>query len=456
MNAEGGGGGTAGSLIWFLLLTALNAGILAALFTVGSLEEVAKNWSRYRCNPIYMPFAASFGSDPLDNFKFCLDSVFAGKAAMIFAPLYSILSEFGSIINKIVNVAMGLRNLFANMFSSVRDFLGNVKQRLLTIITQIRISFIKMNQLMGRVFGTLYAVIYMGLSGLAAGQNIANNDLVKFLFEFCFAPETAVPLADGSTVAIRDIHVGDVLAAVNGAQPKVTGSFVFDGHRTPMVMIGDLHLSKEHYVEGAPAEEHPAATIAFSIPQLVCLNVEGHKFRIGPLTVSDYDESSHPAVIADVQALAERKLNGRSYPPPSDPRVIEALKEYTLGIDGDALILLENQEWKRLRDIRLGDQLRNAGYVLGTVHEYVEMGVTLPSGLVVSASQLVWNIIRWERAAVAYPDSLHPIRRPLYQLFTSKCASFYVKYNEQVTVVREYREILDPDMEDPYRADIHK
>jgi len=445
------GSGSAGSLIWFLLLTALNVGILTALFTVGSLQEIAKNWSRYRCNPIFMPFAASFGSDPVENFNFCLDSVFAGKIALIFGPLYAILNEFGMIISKIVNVAMGLRNLFSSMFSSVQDFLNNVKQKILTIMTQLRMSFIKMNHLMGRVFGTLYAVIYMGISGLAGAQNIANNDLVQFLFEFCFAPDSPVPLFNGTVVPIRNIQVGDQLAALKDHSPVVTSKFVFDGYRTPMVMIGGLHLSAEHYVEGAPAEKHPSAEIAFSIPQLVCINVTGHRFRIGPLEVSDYDESSDASVVKITQSLAEYRLNGHCSTP-AVGHVATVLEEYSLGVDGTASVLLENGEWKRLQDIRIGDCVQIGGHVVGTVEEQVEFGVTLPSGLLVSASQLLWTGIQWERAAVVYPTQIRSLRATLYQLFTAKCSSFYVKYNEDVVLVREYREIADPDMENPYRA----
>jgi hypothetical protein len=445
------GSGSAGSLIWFLLLTALNIGILTALFTVGNLEEIAKNWSRYRCNPIFMPFAASFGSDPVENFKFCLDSIFAGKLALIFGPLYGILNEFGMIISKIVNVAMGLRNLFSNMFDSVRDFLNNVKQKILTIMTQLRISFIKMNHLMGRVFGTLYAVIYMGISGLAGAQNMADNDLVQFLFEFCFAPDSPVPLFNGTVLPIHAIQIGDQLAALKDHTPVVTSKFVFDGYRTPMVMIGGLHLSAEHYVEGAPAEKHPSAEIAFSIPQLVCVNVTGHRFRIGPLEVSDYDESSDASVIKTTQSLAEYQLNGYSFVYPTEERVVKALEEYSLGVDGTASVLLENGEWKRLQDIRLGDCVQIGGHIVGTVEEQVEFGVTLPSGLTVSASQLLWTGLRWERAAVAYPTQIRPLRAKLYQLFTTNCSSFYVKYNEDVIIVREYREIADPVMENPYR-----
>jgi len=445
------GGGSTGSLIWFVLLTLLNIGILVALFTVGNLEEVAKNWPRYRCNPIYMPFATSFGHDPAENFRFCLDSVFAGKAALIFAPLYNILNEFGSIISKIVNVAMGLRNLFQNMFSSVQDFLGNVKQRIITIIMQIRISFMKMNQLMGRVFGTLYSVIYMGLSGLTAGQNIANNDLVKFLFEFCFAPDTPLLLSNGSTIPLRDVRVGHRVAPLEGISPIVTSKFTFDGTKTRMVKIGDLHLSAEHYVGGVPAEEHPSAVAAESIPELVCLNVQGHKFKIGSLVVSDYDESSDAKVVKTTQALAELLLNG--YPSPPLTSVL-GLEEYSLGIDGNSLILLEKGEWKLLNEMKVGDCVQIGGRVVGVVEEFVETGVTLPSGVVVSASQLLWTGIKWERAATVYPT--HTLRKTLYQLFVENCSAFYVKKNEDIILVREYREVADPEMEESYREEISK
>jgi len=394
-----------------------------------------------------MPFAASFGSDPVENFQFCLDSVFAGKAAIIFAPLYNILNEFGSIISKIVNVAMGLRNLFANMFSSVKDFLGNVKQRILTILTQIRISFLKMNNLMGRVFGTLYAVIYMGLSGLTAGQNIANNDLVKFLFEFCFAPTTPILLSTGVTIPIQDVRVGDRLAPVEGGSPLVTSKFIFDGTKTRMVTIGDLHVSAEHYIEGALAEEHPTAVVAESIPQLVCLNVEGHKFKIGSLVVSDYDECSDATVVTTTQALAEYRLNGVMA-----SHTTKGLEEYSLGVEGTAFVLLEKGEWKLLQEVQVGDIVQIGGRVVGIVEEFVETGVTLPSGLVVSASQLIWTGLLWERAAVVYPS--HILRKSLYQLFVEQCSSFYVKKNEDVLLVREYREVADPAMEDSYREEL--
>jgi hypothetical protein len=289
----------------------------------------------------------------------------------------------------------------------------------------------------------------MGMSGLAAGQNIANNDLVKFLFEFCFAPTTPILLSNGLTIPICDVRVGDTLAPLEGVSPVVTSKFIFDGTKTRMVKIGDIHLSAEHYVGGVPAEEHPAAVAAESIPTLVCLNVEGHKFKLGSLVVSDYDESSDATVVKTTQSLAELLLNGR---PSTPPKSVIGLEEYSLGIEGEALILLENGEWKLLQEIRVGDKVQIGGQVVGVVEEFVETGVLLPSGLIVSASQLLWTGLQWERAAAVYPT--HTLRKTLHQLFVEKCSSFYVKKNEDISLVREYREVADPEMEDSYREEI--
>jgi len=455
--------GSMGSVIWFTVITAINIGVLVALLTIGSLEEIGKNWPRYRCNPLFMPLASSFGSDPIENFRFCLDSVFAGKAATIFGPLYAILGNFGTIISKIVNVAMGLRNLFSNMLNSVQDFLGNVKQRIQTILTQLRISFLKMNQLMGRVFGTLYSVIYMGISGLTAGQNIATNDLVKFLLEFCFHPDTPVRVANGTYAPIHNIHVGEYLTKVNGITPLVTSKFIFDGTHTPMVTIGTdenrIHLSSEHYVEGKPAEEHPTAIAASSTPRLICLNVENHAFYVGKestFLVSDYDESSDPIVVKKTQELAERLLNGCASNRVDSDVVADALKEYSLGIDETATVLLEDGTWKPIVDVQIGDVLQVGGRVTGTVEEMVTSVVETPQKLLLSASQLVWTGTKWDRAAVVYPDAIQSMRVTLRQLFTENCSSFTIraKYQLESLQVREYREVANPAMEDLYRDDL--
>jgi hypothetical protein len=97
----------------------------------------------------------------------------------------------------IMNVAVSIRQLFSSFLAGVNKFIRNVRDRIEALLFSVRMSFIKLNNLMGKVYGTMYAVMWMGTSALAAGNNLANNDLVTFLFEFCFHPDTPIQRGDG-------------------------------------------------------------------------------------------------------------------------------------------------------------------------------------------------------------------------------------------------------------------
>ena len=128
---------TFGSIVGFVIITLIFGAILTLLFTVGNISEVANNWPRYRCNPFYMPFAASFGSDPIENFNFCINNIFNMNASSIFQPLYGILGNFGSIIGDIINATMSLRFLFSNMLGGVQSIMSNMKGQIQMLMNHV-------------------------------------------------------------------------------------------------------------------------------------------------------------------------------------------------------------------------------------------------------------------------------------------------------------------------------
>lgn len=459
---------TFGSIVGFVLITLIFAGLLTVLFTVGNISEVANNWPRYRCNPFYMPFASSFGSDPVENFNFCINNIFGENAISIFQPLYGILGNFGSIIGDIINATMGLRMLFSNMLNGFQSIMKNMKGQIGLLTNQVRMTFIKMNNLMGRVFGTMYAVIFMGMSAMSAGQNMANNDLVQFLFEFCFDPDTSVPLASGLHLPISMISVGDVLLGVGDKPVRVLSKFEFDGSKTPMVAIGSkehpIILSSKHIVEGKFASEHPTSRSVPSIKKLICLNVEGHLFKVGVYgdyhLVSDYDESSDPTVVFETQKYAEKVLNNRN-----ESNKIESVRscldsvmnEYTLGIDKNAFVKMADGTFKQLKFVDLGDEVYGSGKVVGKVNEYSKFSVQSEGLVSMTPSQLIWNGSKYIRAGLAYSDKIVKESNVFVQLLTEKCGAFFVKKSicdSNELVVREYREVPDPVMEDLYAEDV--
>lgn len=440
------------AVIKFVILTGVFLAALILLFTMGNLNEIRKNFPRYRCNPLFIPFASNFGYDTKDNFNFCLSTIFDSKAAEIFAPIYQLLAGFVNLTKLIVDVALGIRKLFSNFLLGVNNFVRSVRDRIQQLLFNIRMSFMRMQHLMSRVYGTMYAVIWMGTSAITAGFNISDNSLVQFLFEFCFDPETPIKLADGSYIPIKDARIGMKLAqtAPNTPSPEITSVFEFDGSRTPMVKIGDVIVSSEHYVqcgnEWIPAKLHPLSKTTSSIPRLICLNVTTHEFNVGytGLRVADYDEHSTPEVIQSTQRLAEKRLNGTA----TNNHISNT---YELGVDPEVEVHMSDGSWKPLNTIMIGESVWNAGKVCGIVSEQVNSIATVNS-IQVSASQLVYDTQKnkWIRNLESNTELSNPIT--FMQLITANGSALHIRspVTKHELYIRDYREIPDPEMEDAY------
>ena len=443
--------GWTSTLIKTCLLTIVLLICLILLFTLGSLHEITQNFQNYRCNPLFMPFAGNFGLDSKENFNFCLTNIFNTKAAEVFAPIYNLLGGFSDIVKLVVDVALGIRKLFSNFLFGVNNFMRSVRDRIQNIMFSIRMSFLRLNNLMGRVYGTMYAVIWMGTSAMTAGFNLADNDLVRFLFEFCFHPDTAIERKDGTFTKIADLKLGDKLAAIGEKYPKVTSIFRFYGGNTSMVRIDDVILSSQHYVVGEndawmPAGSHPSASITSSLPELVCINVSGNVFKAGTqLIVADYDEHEKLEVMWASQRLAMMTLNGANHE-------TDTTNNYSLGIDGSFFVRMVDNSWKLIRDIRIGDTIWNAGKVLGTVCEQCP-SIVVKHGNIFAEAQIVYDPAskQWIRAGKLWPELLKAHTSDLYSLITSNCGSIQISSSDAKDYfVRDYREVPVAEMEDAY------
>jgi len=423
-------------------------GLMIALLA-NYLKQLFGDFGSVRCNPLIMPFAGFFGYNAVENFQFCLNGILQGRLNLAFSPVFKLLGSFGSTLETIVNAALGLRNVFTNFLITVNRFIANVTQRIRALMTDVRMSMIKMKELMGKVYGTMYAVIWMGTSGLTAAKNLSENSLVKFMMEFCFAPTTAVQLADGSWTSLEALQIGDLLAPLHsGKTPRVTSVFRFDGTRTPLVRIRDVIVSASHYVEHhgqwMEASDHPEAIPLPALPALCCLNVTGHRFQVGRagLLAADYDEDDKNDVIETTQALALKTLNGF-------PTESESL-DYGLGLDGATEVRMADQTWKRMDAICVGEAVAYSGLVRGTVKEECPAVVETPVGPM-AAAQLVFAELQWRRAGTVWKSQKQQ-STVLYQLVTDRCSALEVRRGKEQMFIRDYREVAIPEMEDAYAA----
>ena len=450
-------------IIIFVLVTLVQCIIVGIAFNSSWIQDLQHNFPKYRCNPVVMPFVGIVGQDPSANFNFCVQNIFNSKAAEVFAPIYGILGTFQEVLMTIVNSAMSLRGMFANFFSGVEKFITSIRNKIQYLLNNVRMSFIRIFNLMGKVYGSMFAVLFMGQSAMIAAFNLADNDLIKFLFEFCFAPDTPIQMADGSYKPICDVSIGDKLMAIPGSfgpqrgsqtVPVVESVFRFSGQHTPMVQLHGVTLSSQHYVRGIdgtmiPASAHPSAVACGSIPELVCLNVSGHRFLVGTdgLIVADYDEHSSASVVAATQQVAGKALNGVA----SNSDLAD---EYTLGVGEHTEVELIDGSWKRIDEVRLGDVLRHSGVVLGIVQESSSSVVVSPEGIVYGPSQYVYDseTHRWIRAIHKYPVSDNE-SHIVYNVVTQRTSAIHMRGAGGESYIRDYREVPLPEMEAAYEKE---
>lgn len=434
----------------FVIFTAIQIGIVVWVISGGGIAEVVNNWPKYRCSPLIMPFAGFFGYDASENFNFCMKNIFNLNAGAVLAPVYGVMSNFTDIIGTISNVANSFRYLIANLLHGMERLMSSFRDRFQFILFSVRMSFFKIMNLMGRLYTTFYAVIFMGMSALQAAQNVGNNAMVEFLLEFCFDPDTPVELATNIIVPLSQVEIGTKLAAINGVNPIVTSKFKFMGSATPMVKLNGTIVSSKHYVyyetlkTWIEAGMHPDATPTPSLPVLICLNTSTHTLKLNGTVFSDYDESESPDVIKATQNLAEKHLNSGLHNKPT--------VDYALGIQGTTQVLLANGTTKPISTITITDKISQGGSVLGLVEEMVHYVCELPNtGIKVSAAQLLWNDNKWVRAASIYPVIKLKTPETYYQLITD--LSIIVSSD---TMFRDYREVNIPEMETAYQSDLLK
>lgn len=284
-------------MLGIVIITLIFIGALIGFSKVLDVQKIKNDWPKYRCRPDVMFMADFYGHDSSENIEFCLQNGFQERAKEALGPFYTYLGKFVEILMTLLKSINSIRMIFATIIGSVTQVFSEFSTRIQSLFYTIQSTAIRIRFLMGRVFATMYAVIFMGMSGIKATTNFGNTFLFKFLDTFCFDPDTKVKLQDGRDICVRDVRIGDIFASGE----KVTATFQFFADGQPMVRLpGNILVSTNHYLlhngQWIQSIEHPEAKTSedwsggFDKP-LICFNTDKHTFTIGSYIFRDYDET---------------------------------------------------------------------------------------------------------------------------------------------------------------------
>ena len=400
------------TVFWFVIINILFAVVFAIILGFTNIKHINENWPKYRCNPAIMPFVSFFGRDTTENFNYCTGNVFSGIAGQVTGPFATIFTSIIGILMGLVKNINSLRLMFSSMMGGIVKIVREFKDRFRYVQNEVRRSVTRMQFLMGRVFSTMYAMIFMGTSAITAGMNFGDTALFKFLDTFCFDPDTPVHVQGKGPTPIKHVSLGDVLE--NGAIVTSVYQFYSDGQ--PMMKFYDsaqnpILVSTNHYVQykgkWVMAEKHPEAVPAGDWTggtqrPLICLDTNTHTIPIGGYIFSDYDETMDSD--ASTMIWAENTLNNTTLSDNDESH--KRSYKYEPCMDKNMEVQMKDGTYKKLGDLVLGDELHH-GRVGGIVERHVYETVIHGEGYHVTPSTLYWDEgeSRWLRAGIARKEA---------------------------------------------------
>ena len=421
--------------------------IIAFVMTFGiskifDVKKIKNNWAEERCSPMIMPFASIFGYNTNENFEFCLGKIFNTHSMPFFGSIGTMFSHFTGLLHSIFDSISSLRNIIASLGGGINVIFQEFTERISNFFFKLRLSAIHIKTLIGRMYAIMFSVMYMGMSAITGVTTFTNTFLFSFLNIFCFPANTLINVEGKGRTPIKDIQIGDILQPANS---KVTATFRFFSKGQPMVKLGSVIVSTNHYVyykgDTIKAGDHPEAISIGdwnSDEPLYCLNTSNNIIPIDNLLFLDYDETSDGD--KDTMNLIQGRINATTINKEYN------FTEYCAAIHENTIIKTINGN-KNAKDIIIGDKLVTGSEVIGLIRREVNEICKLSNGVITTPSTLYWNtsLDKWER----FGETMDFIKGK-YEL-----VSFIVIPNSQIELedglrIRDYVELCSPDSEIHY------
>ena len=357
------------------------------------LGELRDNWIKYRCYPIYMPFASWINPETSvsENVYTCLNMF--GQAVMDRAldPVYALFDVIHSILGDLMNSTNIFRTIFAKITNVVLTVVGTVFGKILNGMSGLLGMLSRIRDISGRITASEWYLGFVAQSAIDMILAVVNfamtliKIVVTLLFAisiilslfyppilafaitlgaavgitYCFDPDTPIELVTGNVVPLKEVQIGDVL--MDGT--VVEGVLRFRNHdKVSLYVLDGIVVSGYHKIVHAGTVihvgDHPRAVpIESDLPDLLCLITNTHRIPIrgtsGDIhSFTDYEEDLTPEVMQTIEILTW----GYSVDAPGLP-----------GLDENTLVCLLGSTTKRIADLEIGDVLQCGAIVDGLI-----------------------------------------------------------------------------------------
>jgi len=278
------------------------------ILSVG-IKNIEDNWPTYRCNPMIMPFAGTFGQDTMQNFTFCIQSMQTNYMQYLMQPInynLDVIGNLGGVLTEAINAARGFID---NLRNFITDLIQNVFAVFLNILVEFQRMMVELKDMMGKMAGILASLLYTvegSILTMESTWNGAPGQMVRSLqsmgkLKQCFHPDTKISLKNGNICMMKDIPLNSKLKNGSTVQSvmKLNNITKSGKYREKLyALLGED--GSEVYVTGSHLIFNPITSRFISVKEMRKLNPDQCKITtIGTSELACLITSDHLIPIGD-------------------------------------------------------------------------------------------------------------------------------------------------------------
>jgi len=192
-------------------------------------------------------------SDDIEkDFNYCIQNIQSNFMGYLLQPITYITGSLTGILSSFMNEI----NMVRAMFNKIRTFVSSIIESVFGVFLNMVIEFqritIGIKDLMGKTIGIMVTLIYVidgSIKTMKSAWNGPAGQMVQKLGK-CFHPDTKLKLKNGTIVAMKDIHLGDILE--NGSVVESIMKIANNNKKIPFYVIKDKGVDGEDiYVTGS-------------------------------------------------------------------------------------------------------------------------------------------------------------------------------------------------------------
>ena len=432
-----------GYLLCLIIIVSIYLIISFLIIGIQYKKYVYTNWSKYKCNPLIMPFASFINPSvsTVTNFNSCISEMQTFYMDIILSPLYSILSVLQGIMSNMLQIINSIRGQISLIRDRIKIYIQSFIQKFENIELNLRVFIIKLKTIVEKMEGILavaqYTFIILSyalewifkIPGLIALSIIimlvALAILICFFFPYicavlallaasvgiayCFDKNTYILMENNSYKKIKDIKIGDFIADGGEVTGIIKGFHNNDMYNYKNIKVTGEHLVFDNGLWKKVKDCSCSYKISIKSKYVYCL-----------LTENNIIKTKYNIYFTDFNEINDTNLNSKinndiiNYRNKNQPQNITKLKNkykkrivknknrelesMECGFLGKTKIKLMNGKEKYIKNIKIGDILEN-NIVVNACIKIKKEDVKLfkYKNIVVSASTPVYENNKWIR-----------------------------------------------------------